>query len=131
MHMFYTKAKQYCSFIRDWIIDEHSADELTGLLMELYQYAKRLPAGKTPGFDKTGQAIQNAQDISPNAKAIQVSPSLPYLYHFTEPFGPEAQREISQKNLKVERGKEQVLPHTAVVWENIISIIGNAVTVVL
>ena len=86
MHMFYTKAKQYCSFVRDWIIDEHSADELTDLLMELYQYAKRLPAGKTPGFDKTGQAIQNAQDISPNAKAIQVSPSLPYLYHFRYPF---------------------------------------------
>lgn len=102
--MFYTKAKQYCSFIRDWIIDEHSADELTGLLMELYQYAKRLPAGKTPGFDKTGQAIQNAQDISPNAKAIQVSPSLPYLYHFTEPFGPEAQREISQQSLKADLG---------------------------
>ena len=72
--------------------------------MELYQYAKRLPAGKTPGFNKTGQAIQNAQDISPNAKAIQVSPSLPYLYHFTEPFGPEAQREISQQSLKADLG---------------------------
>ena len=104
MHMFYSKAKQYCSFVKDWIIDEHSADELSDLLMELYQYAKRLPVGKTAGIDGAGQAIQNAQDISPNAKAIQVSPSLPYLYHFTEPFGPEAQREIIQQSLKADLG---------------------------
>ena len=102
MHMFYAKAKQYCSFVRDWIIDEHSADELSDLLMELYQYAKRLPAGKTPGFDETGQAMQNTQDISPIAKPIQISPALPYLYCFTEPFGTETRREINQQSMEVD-----------------------------
>ena len=38
---------------------------------------------------------------------------------------------IEPQSEKPESGKEQVLHHTAVVWENIISIIGNAINVVL
>ena len=34
MHSFYMKAKQYCCFVKDWVIDEHSAADLTDLLME-------------------------------------------------------------------------------------------------
>ena len=45
MHVFYTTAKRYCRFLREWVIDSQSAPELIDILMDLYRYAMRLKPG--------------------------------------------------------------------------------------
>ncbi len=46
MHVFYTTAKQYCRFLREWVVDGRSAPELIPIMMDLYRYAIKLPDGE-------------------------------------------------------------------------------------
>ena len=99
MHSFYMKAKQYCCFVKDWVIDEHSAADLTDLLMELYQRAKQLPKGKT--LNSEADSADRYPQSAPN---IQINADLPYVYQFTEPFGKDSMRMKDQHSLKVDLG---------------------------
>ncbi len=82
MHVFYTTAKQYCRFLREWVIDYRSAPELIAILMELYRYALKLPAGTAILPEESDRALEKVRfgEEKSYASRVKVAPDCPFLY---------------------------------------------------
>ena len=83
MHVFYTTAKRYCRFLREWVIDSQSAPELIDILMDLYRYAMRLPAGDAIIPEEVGKGMGEAgpREEKPFAGKVKFDPDYPFLYY--------------------------------------------------
>lgn len=83
MHVFYTTAKRYCRFLREWVIDSQTASELIVILMELYRYALMLPAGDAIIPEEAGKGLGEAGpgEEKPFACKVKFDSDYPFLYY--------------------------------------------------
>ena len=82
MHVFYTTAKRYCRFLREWVIDHRSAPELIDTLMDLYRYAVKLPAGDAIIPEAGKESMETvSREEKPFAGMVKVDLDYPFLYY--------------------------------------------------
>ncbi len=105
MHVFYTTAKHYCRFLREWVIDHRSAPELIAILMDLYRYAMRLPAGNAiiPEESDKDFGERGLREEKPFASRVKFVRDYPFLYYSQlDPF--DDSNEYCQLSLAVDLG---------------------------
>ena len=83
IHAFYTTAKRYCRFLREWVIDSQSASELIVILMDLYRLAGRLPAGNAILSEEADRDLRKTGygEEGPFACRVKIDPDYPALYY--------------------------------------------------
>ena len=105
MHVFYTTAKRYCRFLREWVIDPRSTPELIAILMDLYLYAMKLPSGDAivPEESDKGSEKADLGEGMPFASRVKFDPGYPSLYYGRlDPF--DDSRKNIQLSLAVDLG---------------------------